>query len=261
MPALQSFSLPRSGPRVTARPCPPVVPRQRRRDYEALFRSEVRHSRGSWPIRTARCSPGLPRLEPHTGTRTKTGRSGGRFRDASATNARRLATPCARGRKRGTASLPRPISKHQDRLRHHVSGVLAGLSPGRTVVLPSRTRSAPRVRRMPATRSARRAGAQATSEVSWTSWPVVSTAEAIDPLCSAAFREVGGRRRGGPRCRWVDRVSVRHPGSGDRSEDPRIGEAKEGSSERQPRGSIRSLPRASLRDEGRPDVRVDVLQA
>ena len=28
MPALQSFSLPRSGPRVTARPCPPVVPWQ-----------------------------------------------------------------------------------------------------------------------------------------------------------------------------------------------------------------------------------------
>jgi len=129
MPTLQSFSLPRSGPRVTARPCPPVVLRQRRRDFEALFRSEIRHSRGSWPNRTARCSPGLPLLEPHTGTRAKTGRSGGRFRDASATNARRLATPCARGRKKGTTSLSRPISRHQDRLRHHRSGVLAGLSP------------------------------------------------------------------------------------------------------------------------------------
>jgi hypothetical protein len=35
------------------------------RDFEALFRSEVRHSGGSWPNPTARCSPGLPRLEPH----------------------------------------------------------------------------------------------------------------------------------------------------------------------------------------------------
>ena len=37
----------------------------RRRDFEALFRSEVRHSGSSWPNSTARCSPGLPRLEPH----------------------------------------------------------------------------------------------------------------------------------------------------------------------------------------------------
>jgi hypothetical protein len=181
MPALQSFSLPRSGPRVTARPCPPVVPRQRRRDFEAFFRSEIRHSRGSWPNRTARCSPGLPLLEPHSGTRAKTGRSGGRFRDASATNARRLATPCARGRKKETASLPRSISRHQDRLR--TTGVVSSpVSPlGRTVVLPSRTRGAPRVRRMSPARPLEGECTAMRSEVSWTSWPVVSTAEAIDP--------------------------------------------------------------------------------
>ena len=38
---------------------------------------------------------------------------------------------------------------------HHRSGVLAGLSPGRTVVLPSRTRGAPRARRTPASAPAR----------------------------------------------------------------------------------------------------------
>jgi hypothetical protein len=65
MPALQSFSLPRSGSRITASPCPPVVLRQRRRDYEAFFRSEIRCDDGSWPNRIARCSPGLPLLEPH----------------------------------------------------------------------------------------------------------------------------------------------------------------------------------------------------
>jgi len=37
-----------------------------RRDSEALFRSEIRDDDGSWPNRIARCSPGLPHLEPHT---------------------------------------------------------------------------------------------------------------------------------------------------------------------------------------------------
>ena len=44
---------------------PLSFPGKRQRDFEALFRSEVRHSDGSCPNPTARCSPGLPHLEPH----------------------------------------------------------------------------------------------------------------------------------------------------------------------------------------------------
>jgi len=63
---------------------------------------------------------------------------------------------------------------------------------------PSRTRGAPRVRRTSASTTRRKAGSTAaTSKVSWISWPVVANAEAIAPVCSAAFREVGGRRRAG----------------------------------------------------------------
>lgn len=65
MPALQSFSLPRSVPRVTAGSCPPAVRRRRRPGYEALFRSGIRDDAGPFPVHAARCSPGLPRLEPH----------------------------------------------------------------------------------------------------------------------------------------------------------------------------------------------------
>jgi hypothetical protein len=65
MPTLQSFSLPRSGPRVTARSCPPVVGRQRQLDSGALIRSEIRCAEHSWPSPDARCSHGLPCLEPH----------------------------------------------------------------------------------------------------------------------------------------------------------------------------------------------------
>jgi len=88
MHALQSFSLPRSGPRVTASACPPVVLRQRRRDFEALFRSEIRDGAGSWPNRTARCSPGLPHLEPHPRPR-ENGSTDGRVRARGPTAARR----------------------------------------------------------------------------------------------------------------------------------------------------------------------------
>ena len=248
MLALQSFSLPRSGPRVTARPCPPVVPRQRRRDYEALFRSEVRHSRGSWPNRTARCSPGLSPLgAPPERDSLRHARERAAMRGAEDPRAGGpIRWPCPRlqchqcpraghtvcageeGRSGITAT---PDVQAQDRLRT-TEVVSSPVSPleGR-----SSSRVGPAAPREPVGRppahppEGKRTAA--TSEVSWTSWPVVSTAEAIDPLCSAAFREVGGRRRGGPRGRWVDRVSVRHPGSGDRSKDPRIGVAKEGSSD------------------------------
>lgn len=66
VPTLQSFSLPRSVPRVTASSCPPAVRRRRRPGYEALFRSGIRDATDRVPVRDARCSPGLPHLEPRT---------------------------------------------------------------------------------------------------------------------------------------------------------------------------------------------------
>jgi hypothetical protein len=172
MPALQSFSLPRSGPRVTARPCPPVVPRQRRRDYEAFFRSEIRDSDGSWPNRTARCSPGLPRLEPHPNATPSGMPERAAMRGAEDPHAGGpIRWPCPRlqchhcpkaghtvcaGEDERDGITAAPDARVSGPSAHHRSGVLAGLSPGRTVVLPSRSRGAPRVRRLPARWSARR---------------------------------------------------------------------------------------------------------
>lgn len=175
MPALQSVSLPRSGPRVTARPCPPVVHRQHRRDFEALFRSEIRCSDGSWPNRTARCSPGLPHLEPHPTTLPPTPRErGGR----SATNLRfgrsigwldprvlrhrspkAATTPRSRGRKVGATSPPRHAAVGPDRLHRRRSRASPICTPPGDVVLPGWTRGAPRVRRRPASTARPRARA------------------------------------------------------------------------------------------------------
>jgi hypothetical protein len=152
MPALQSFSLPRSGPRVTARPCPPVVLRQRRRDYEALFRSEIRDSVGSWPTRAARCSPGLPHLEPHP-------------TDVVQARADRVACSAI-----GCHRRPKASTTHDARGRAFGSDITVAprfpgilpvyavtevtsspvRSPVMTVVIPSRPRGAPRDRRKPA---------------------------------------------------------------------------------------------------------------
>jgi len=212
MPALQSFSLPRSGPRVAARPCPPVVLRQRRRDYEALFRSEIRHSRGSWPNRTARCSPGLPRLEPHPNATPPHARERAAMRGAEDPRGggpirwpcprlqchqcpRAGHTVCAGEEERGGITAT-PDVQARDRLRT-TEVVSSPVSPleGRSSsrVGPAAPRES--VERPPAHPPEGKCTA-ATSEVSLISWPVASTAEAIDPLCSAAFREVGGRRRG-----------------------------------------------------------------
>ena len=248
MPTLQSFSLPRSGPRVTARPCPPVVLRQ-----------TPARLRGLVPLG----SPSQPRLvaEPHCSMLSWASPLGAPPERDSLRHARERAAmrgaedpraggpirwPCPRlqchqcpraghtvcaGEECRSGITATPDVQAQDRLRT-TEVVSSPVSPleGR-----SSSRVGPAAPREPVGRppahppEGKRTAA--TSEVSWTSWPVVSTAEAIDPLCSAAFREVGGRRRGGPRGRWVDRVSVRHPGSGDRSKDPRIGVAKEGSSD------------------------------
>jgi len=150
---------------------PLSFPGKRRRDFEALFRSEIRHSRGSWPNRTARCSPGLPHLEPHTGTV--------RTRADPVANPRPGATAARRPRPHQVGGGGRTGEHHcrarrceQDRLCHHRNDVLAGLSPGRTVVLPSRSRGAPRVRRMLQRRAPPEGVcAAATSEVSKISWP------------------------------------------------------------------------------------------
>jgi hypothetical protein len=175
MLALQSVSLPRSGPRVTARPCPPVVLRQRRRDFEALFRSEIRSSDDSWPIRAARCSPGLPHLEPQlttlpptprerderSATNLRYGRSIGwpdprvlRHRSPKATT-----TPRSRGRKIGATSPPRHAAVGPDRLHHRRSGASPICTPPGDVVLPGWTRGAPRAHRTPASTTRPRARA------------------------------------------------------------------------------------------------------
>jgi hypothetical protein len=215
MPALQSFSLPRSGPRVAARPCPPVVLRQRRRDYEALFRSEIRGSDGSWPNRTARCSPGLPRLEPHpiacprhareraamrdAEARANTDRSGGQSRDDSATTARRLRPHRVRGggRKDGITAVPSdqasgPSAPPPERCPRR-SLPLEGRSSSRVGHAAPRESvgSRPRDPSEDASRSDTRGVLDFLAGG--------TTAEAFVPVCSAAFREVGGRRRGGPR--------------------------------------------------------------
>lgn len=67
---------------------PLPFPDKRRSDYEALFRSEIRSDDGSWPNRIARCSPGLPHLEPHPNATPpscpRTGGEEGRHRSARA---------------------------------------------------------------------------------------------------------------------------------------------------------------------------------
>lgn len=148
------------------------------------------------------------------------------------------ATPCARGRKIGSTSLSRRDAVASGSSDRHRGDVFAdpcpqandSRRPWSTSRRPARSSGASAVRR---------AGEALALHLlprcprlpcaAWCRSPRRSS------VCSAAFREVGGRRRADPRCRWVDQVSVRHPGSGDRSDDPRIGEAKEGS-------SVRHLP-------------------
>jgi hypothetical protein len=104
---------------------------------------------------------------------------------------------------RGTASLPRPGIK----IRTVCSTIELVASPASPFEGRSSSESEPRrpaspsdIRQHDPPEGERTA---ATSEVSWISRPVATTkamtAEAIDPVCSAAFREVGGRRRGDPR--------------------------------------------------------------
>jgi len=127
----------------------------------------------------------------------------------------------------------------RDRLHRRRSDVLAdprakgdGLSPMADLAAPREITGRP-----PARLARERAHRVSIRTVPGSLRRVGSPAEADDPSCSTAFREVGGSCRWGPRCQWVDQVSVRLPGSGDRSEGPRIGEAKEVSSERHgPRG-------------------------
>jgi len=78
VPALQSFSLPRSGTHVTVSRCPPAVRRTRVRfDSEALFRSGIRRDDDPWPGPIARCSPGLPYSEPPSTARLALAPKGG----------------------------------------------------------------------------------------------------------------------------------------------------------------------------------------
>ena len=173
MPALQSFSLPRSGPRVTARPCPPVVPRQTPARLRGLVPlgnpsqprlvAEPHCSMLSWafpswsPTRT-RLPPPCPRTGSDEGRRGPA-----RWRADPVAVSATPVPPMPEGwphRVRGGGRSER----HHCHTRcagtgpsaHHRSGVLAGLSPGRTVVLPSRTRGAPRARRTPASAPALR---------------------------------------------------------------------------------------------------------
>jgi len=266
MPTLQSFSLPRSGPRVTARPCPPVVLRQHRRDYEALFRSEVRHSRGSWPNRTARCSPGLPLLEPHPNANpsgmpvkgSDEGRRGpARWRADPVAVSATPVPPMPEGwphRVRGGGR----TGRHHCHARcagtgpsaHHRSGVLAGLSPGRTVVLPSRTRGAPRVRRICASRPLE---GERTGDIRGVLDFLAggSTVEAIDPpsaqprsVRSAAAVEGVHVADGLIGSRSVTRgraIGAKTPASARRRKVPPTSS----------QGAVRSLPRTSLRNGGR----------
>lgn len=149
MPALQSFSLPRSGPRVTARSCPPVVGRQRQLDSGALIRSEIRCAEHSWPSPDARCSPGLPCLEPHSIAFTSASareratqevRLGpAQARAGRVAESAMSASPRPEGRSsartRGGGWIGRGITtthaipRVRDRLRRRRSGVLAGHFP------------------------------------------------------------------------------------------------------------------------------------
>lgn len=229
MPALQSFSLPRSGPRVTARPCPPVVLRQRRRDYEALFRSEIRSDGGSWPNRIARCSPGLPHLKPHPNAtpqplreRRGEGRQGPAqggsigwpVRCAEATAARRLRPHRLRGGGRdGLASLNARTPMSPDRLtaaEAASSPVLPQPDDGRRPLpIPRRpARSSPARQRIARGRVCR----SSCRGVHGSRAPRGHDRRGDRSICSAAYREVGGRRRWGPRCQRVDQVTVRCPG-------------------------------------------------
>lgn len=140
-----------------------------------------------------------------------------RHRSPEATDA-----PRSRGRKFGATSPPRHAAVGPDRLHRRRSGGLADLTrPGgrRPPGLdPRRPASPSDTRQHDSPEGARTAAASEVSKALLRR--VGTTAEAIDPFCSPAFREVGGRRRGGPRCRWVDQVWVRLPGSGDQSEAP-----------------------------------------
>jgi hypothetical protein len=169
---------------------------------------------GSWPNRIARCSPGLPHLEPHLNAtppqRPRTGirraprirasanRSGGRVRHTSATAARRHRPHrrCGEGRS-GQHHCRASMPLGPDRLRRHRSGILAGLAPERRRSSSQVDPAAPReiAGRPPARLARGRACRSSIRGVQGPSRRVGAIAEAIGLVCSAAFREVGGRRR------------------------------------------------------------------
>lgn len=148
MPALQSFSLPRSGSRVTASPCPPVVQRQRRCDFEALFRSGIRCDKRSVaephrPMLSWASQLGAPPERASRSIRERTGRShqgSARTRtdpvasphDRCHRRPKATTTPNARGRNDRVDITVAPRCQGDcDRLCHRRSGVLTGLRPRR----------------------------------------------------------------------------------------------------------------------------------
>jgi hypothetical protein len=254
MPTLQSFSLPRSGPRVTARSCPPVVRRQRQLDSGALIRSEIRCAEDSWPSPDARCSPGLPCLEPHSIAFTsasareratqKVRLGPAQARAGRVAESAMSASPRPEGhgsaRTRGGGWIGRGITtahaipRVRDRLRRRRSDVLAGHFPqGRwssSMVDPTAPRRI--VGQSPARLARRRACRVSTRGVPGPSARRVPDTEVSVRVCSAAFPKGGWGRRRGSRCRWVEWAAVRHPGWGDRSTDPAHQRGGGGSSER-----------------------------
>jgi len=116
------------------------------------------------------------------------------------------------GGRRGRHHCHAPGIRQQDRL-HTIETVSSPVSPlERTIVLRVEPAAPRESVEHPPARSPEG------KRTAWTVRGVLdflasgTTAEAIAPVCSAAFREVGGRRRGDPQGRRVDRVSVRHPG-------------------------------------------------
>jgi hypothetical protein len=153
------------------------------------------------------------------------------IRDDHATAARRPRPRRTRGGgKIGAASLLHHAPMDHDRLHHRRSDALSGLHPERRIVVPGPSSRRPASPSDTCTASRPKARAlQWHPRRPWSLAPRGLARPTADhkgrcrsdrPVCSTAFREVGGGCRGGPRCGWVDRVPVRHPGSGDRSGTP-----------------------------------------
>jgi hypothetical protein len=166
MPALQSFSLPRSGPRVTARSLPPCrssATPTRLRGLHPLgnpsrrqFVAELHRPMLSWasPLGAPLERDTLRHVRERTALRGATDpRKGGPIGwlgpQADATAARRPPPrpPCGGGRSR-RHHCRTAIPVDHDRLRRHRSGVLAGpCHRETTVVVPGRACGAPQARR------------------------------------------------------------------------------------------------------------------